>query len=140
MKSHQHEDEIRGLIAAWEQATAKGDVAALRELMAEDVVFLLPGQALMRGREACTAIFESAMRQHRITSRSDIQEVQVSGRWAWCWKILSVTATPHDGGPMKHQRGNTLTVLSKEPDGRWVVYRDANLLTGPDIPGAADRV
>jgi ketosteroid isomerase-like protein len=39
---------------------------------------------------------------------------------------INVTMTPPTGEP--NQRWRTLTILRKEPDGRWVLARDANLL------------
>ena len=41
---------------------------------------------------------------------------------------INVTMTPPDGPPL-HRAGYTLTILRKEPDGRWVVAHDANLLS-----------
>jgi len=37
--------------------------------------------------------------------------------------------TPLQGGSIMRRSGYTLTILRKEPDGRWVLYRDANTLT-----------
>jgi uncharacterized protein (TIGR02246 family) len=37
------EQEIRNLVATWMAATKAGDIERVLSLMAEDVVFLLPG-------------------------------------------------------------------------------------------------
>jgi hypothetical protein len=42
-------EQIRALTATWKSATAAGEFEKIRPLMADDVVFLLPGQAPMRG-------------------------------------------------------------------------------------------
>jgi ketosteroid isomerase-like protein len=39
-----------------------------------------------------------------------------------------MTVTPPDSAPVQRS-GYTLTILRKEPDGRWRLIRDANLLT-----------
>jgi ketosteroid isomerase-like protein len=39
-----------------------------------------------------------------------------------------VTATPTEGGDAMRRAGPVLSVFRKEPDGRWVLFRDANLL------------
>jgi len=44
---------------------------------------------------------------------------------------IDMTITP-DGGAPVHRAGYTLTILRKEPDGRWVLARDANLVTRVD--------
>lgn len=46
---------IREVIATWMRASADGDLERVLSLMAEDAVFLVPGQAPMRGREAFAA-------------------------------------------------------------------------------------
>ena len=46
------ERSIRELIATWHQATAEGDIDGVLRLMADDVIFLTPGNPPMRGKEA----------------------------------------------------------------------------------------
>jgi uncharacterized protein (TIGR02246 family) len=58
---------------------------------------------------------------------SEIQEVQVLGDWAFLWSRLRVVATPPGGTPTE-RAGHTLTILRKE-NGRWLLARDANLLS-----------
>ncbi|MFN8059291.1 MAG: SgcJ/EcaC family oxidoreductase [Vicinamibacterales bacterium] len=125
----QDEIAIRRLIDRWQQATAGGDAAELRPLMHEDVVFLVAGQPAMRGRDACVAMFETVMAQFRISSASEVQEIEVSGDLAYCWARLRVTVTPTTGGGSIVRQGSTLTVFRRGADGGWVMFRDANLLT-----------
>jgi len=75
---------IRDLIATWQRATATGDLPQLLSLMAEDIVFLLPGQPPMRGRDAFAAGFQAALQHYRIDSSSEIQEIEIAGDWAYC--------------------------------------------------------
>ena len=78
---------IRDLLAACIGATANGAAAELRHLMADDVIFLTPGQAPLRGAAAFSASFEQA----RIEPSGAMQELQISGEWAYCWTHLEVT-------------------------------------------------
>jgi uncharacterized protein (TIGR02246 family) len=119
---------IRALVDTWLSASAAGDVDQVLQLMAEDVVFLIPGQPPMRGREAFAAGFKSVVQQFRMEARSDIQEIEVAGDWAYCWNHLTVTMSPlGGGGSAMHRSGYTLSILRKHA-GRWVIVRDANLL------------
>jgi len=59
---------------------------------------------------------------------NDIREIKVLGDWAYIRNHIAITMTPPGGTPVK-RAGWTLTLLRKEPDGRWVLARDANLLT-----------
>ena len=121
--------KIRELIADWQRATAAEDLPRVLEMMAEDAVFLLPGQPPMRGRDAFAAALRPALDRFRIESTSNIQEIQVAGDWAWCWNHLKVMLTPKSTGAPIRRLGYTLTVFRKKPDGRWALFRDANLVT-----------
>ena len=119
---------IRDLIGAWMKATREGDVSGILDLMSEDVVFLQAHQPVMRGRGAFAAGFKAGLERFKIDATSDIQEIQVAGAMAYCWNHLTVTITPHSGGPATSRSGNILSILRKESDGRWRLFRDANLL------------
>lgn len=123
------EIQIQAVIAEWMRASAAGDLDTILGLMAEDVVFLIAGKPPMRGRQAFAAGFRSMAGKVRIDGKSDIQEIQVAGDHAYCWNHLTVSITPVDGGVTQRREGNVLSVFRKEPDGRWVIWRDANLIT-----------
>jgi uncharacterized protein (TIGR02246 family) len=122
------EQQIRDLVAMWIRATAAGDLHTVLGLMAEDVVFLQPGQPPMRGRESFAAASRAMEGKFRIEGKNEIQEIKISDGMAYCWTHLVVTVTPAMGGTPKRRSGHTLTVLRKEPAGNWVVIRDANML------------
>lgn len=123
------EQSIRELVAEWQKAAGAGDLSKLLNLMAEDVVFYVVGQPPMRGREAFAAAFRAAVQHVRIQSTATIEEIQVAGNFAHLANYLTVTMTPLQGGSIMRRSGYTLTILRKEPDGRWVLYRDSNMLT-----------
>jgi uncharacterized protein (TIGR02246 family) len=122
------EHAIRQLVATWHEATAAGDVSRVLPLMADDVVFLAPGHPPMRGRQAFEQGLRTLLRDHRISSSSEIQEIRISGEMAYCWSVLSVTITPLAQDSPNRRKGHVLTVLKKLPEGAWVVVRDANML------------
>jgi uncharacterized protein (TIGR02246 family) len=120
----QDEAQIREWLDRWWQATRAGDVDTVLELMADDVVFLTPGNEPFGKAE-----FEEAARNRsiKVDGKSEIEELEIADRWAWMRTHIEVTMTPTTGEP--HRRaGYTLSILRKGPDGRWVLARDANLL------------
>jgi uncharacterized protein (TIGR02246 family) len=125
------EQQIRELVATWMSATKAGDTASVLTLMTDDVVFLVAGQAPF-GKEKFAATMKGAPGTPRphVEGNSEIQEIQVSGDLAYLWSRLTVVATPPSGKPVK-RAGHTLTVLRKT-GGRWLLARDANLLTPAD--------
>jgi uncharacterized protein (TIGR02246 family) len=120
------EQAIRELIATWLSASKAGDTEKVLSLMADDVVFLVPGQPPMHGR-ATFAAGQSAMAQVEMDATSEIQEIKVLGDWAYLWTKLTVVVTPKNGGPSVMRAGHTLSILQKQY-GRWLVTRDANML------------
>jgi len=125
---HADEQAIRDLVTNWLRATIAGDLPRLLALMAEDVVFLAPGQPPLRGKEAFATAFNAALQRVRIDASSEIQEVRVEGGMAYCWNQFVVTTTPLNGGPAQRRKGYTLTILRKTRLGNWVLTRDANML------------
>jgi uncharacterized protein (TIGR02246 family) len=121
------EDEraIRNLVDTWMSATRNGDIETVLNLMADDVLFMVPGHNPF-GREAFAAASRGMMNV-RFEGRSDIEELKVLGNWAYLRNHIDMTITPEQGAPV-HRAGYTLTILRKQEDGRWVLARDANLV------------
>jgi len=120
------ERAIRDLVDTWMKASQAGDTATVLSLMADDVVFMVPGQEPF-GKGAF-AKASGGMKDAKMEGASEIREIKVLGDWAYIRNHIAITMTPPGGAPVK-RAGWTLTLLRKEPDGRWVLARDANLLT-----------
>lgn len=123
------EQQIRDLIATWMSATRAGDLATVLSLMTEDVVFLVPGAPPFGKQKFAATMTPPAptIPMPRFDGRSEIQEIRVIGDWAFMWTRLTVEVTTPDGKTMK-RAGHTLSVLQKVA-GRWLLARDANMLT-----------
>jgi uncharacterized protein (TIGR02246 family) len=123
-----HDDEraIRALIETWMAASKSGDTAKVLSLMTDDAVFMVPGHEAF-GKEAFAAASKDQAGM-AIDGSSDIREIKVLGDWAYLRNHLTVTMTPSGGEPIR-RAGYTLTILTKTSDGRWLLARDANLLT-----------
>jgi uncharacterized protein (TIGR02246 family) len=122
------EEAIRSLVATWMEASSRNELERVLELMAEDVVFIGAGRPPMRGRAAFAAASRAQTARGRIEGRVEVQEVRVFGQWAYCWNELTVTKYGAEGEAPLRLRGPALSILRKEPDGRWVIYRDANMV------------
>src|SRR4051812_17087352 len=102
------EQAIRDLVDKWLAASRSGDLPTVLSLMADDVVFMVPGQEPF-GKEAFAANSQK-MKDIRIEGTSEIKELKVLGDWAWMRNRLKVTITPPNGTP-KIRSGYTLTIL-----------------------------
>jgi uncharacterized protein (TIGR02246 family) len=120
------ERAIRELVDTWMAASRAGDVETVLGLMADDVLFVVAGREPF-GKDEFRAQSE-AMRGIRMDGVAEIREIEVLGDWAWIRNHIDLTVTPPGGEP-KHRAGYTLTILRKASDGRWQLYRDANLVS-----------
>lgn len=126
MTASPDEQAIRDLIDTWMRASRDGDTATVLSLMTDDVVFMVPGREPF-GKAAFAASSEG-MKNVAIDGRARIVELQVLGDSAYMRNHIDITVTPAGGSPA-HRSGYTLTILRKQPDGRWLLARDANLVS-----------
>lgn len=125
------EQKIRELVTDWMTATKNGEVDRLLELIADDAVFLQTGRPIMRKAGFARAITMFAGEQApEFEGKSEIQEIQIAGNWAFAWSNLSICVVPPGGAPIR-RAGYTLTVFEKQ-SGKWLLSRDANMLV--DVP------
>jgi uncharacterized protein (TIGR02246 family) len=122
------EPAIREVHSAWIDAVNAGDLDRLLSLMAGDVVFLSPGQAPC-GREEFPTGFSAAHRQFQVRCISKIEEVVVLGEIAYTLCKDSLSLTPRAGGEAMQLAGHRITLYRRQPDGRWLLARDAHTLT-----------
>lgn len=119
---------INEVVSLWHRATAAGDVDTVLSLMAEDAVFLVAGHPPIRGRNAFEQGLRGVLAGSRIESSSEVQEIEVSGDMAYCWNQLTVRVVLLADGEPTIRSGSALSIFRKEPNGSWVLVRDANLL------------
>jgi uncharacterized protein (TIGR02246 family) len=127
---------IREVHSTWIDAVNSGDLARLLPLMADDVVFLNPGQPPV-GRDGFAASFLAAHRQVRVRCRSALEEVVVVGEVAYTRSRDALSVTPHAGGEAARFAGHRITVYRRQPDGRWLLARDAHTLSPAAEPPSA---
>jgi uncharacterized protein (TIGR02246 family) len=125
------EQAIRELVDTWLEASKKGDLATMRNLLADDVLFITPGREPF-GKEAFAGRDEQ-MKDTNMEATIDIKEIEVVGEWAWMRSFLRVIFTQPGEEPAPHS-GHILTILHKNPAGKWVIKRDANFVT-PETTG-----
>jgi uncharacterized protein (TIGR02246 family) len=131
------EQEIRHVMDEWRRLTAQGDLDGLLALTTFDVVFLTPGNPPIRRKEFAEG-FRQVSAKARIESTQDVRDIRVSGDIAYAWSELSVVLTPNDGAGEKWENsGHVLSVFHRSGAGKWLLARDANLMTGAGKP---DRV
>jgi uncharacterized protein (TIGR02246 family) len=122
------ERRVREVHSTWIGAVNAGDLTRLLTLMADDVVFLNPGQAPF-GRDGFSAHFSAALRQNQIRCNSELEDVVVVGEVAYTWSRDTLSVTRRAGGEPTQLAGHRITVYRKQPDDRWLLARDAHTLS-----------
>jgi len=105
------EREIRTVHSIWIDAVNAGDLARLLTLVAEDIVFLSPGQAPF-GRQGFSSNFMAAHQQMQICCTSELEEVVVVGEVAYTRSRDALSVTPRAGGKEAQLAGHRMTVSS----------------------------
>jgi uncharacterized protein (TIGR02246 family) len=122
------EQAIREVHSTWIDAVNAGDLARLLVMTTDDVMFLNPGEESI-GRDGFSTKFPVAHRQLRICCVSELEEVVVAGEVAYTRSRDSLAVSPRAGGEETRLAGDRMTIYRKQPDGRWLLARDANVLS-----------
>jgi len=121
------EQAIRVWLGDWLRASAKGDSETRLSMLSDDMLFLVPGQPPF-GKREFKAAWDGPMKGARIECKAELEECLVSGNLACTRTRLAVAVTAQEGKTSRAS-GYTLSCFRKQPDGRWLLARDANLLT-----------
>src|SRR5262245_23368168 len=109
------EREIRQLVSTWMSATQAGDIDTVLSLMPGDAGSHVTGRPSVRKTDvAAAAKPQAGADAPKFDGRSDIQEIQVLGEWAFMWTKLKVVVAPPGGAPPIARSGYTLSVLRKQ--------------------------
>jgi uncharacterized protein (TIGR02246 family) len=121
------EEEIQELVEKWMAATKAGDTETVLSLMSDDAVFLVAGRPPFGKEEFQQSARKQAESNVYFDGKSEIVELKVIDDWAFMISKLSVI-TDQPGSPQIKRSGHTLTLFNKQ-SGKWLLARDANLLT-----------
>lgn len=119
------EKAIRDLVDKWMSASKAGDVATVLGLMADDIIFTVPGREPF-GKKVF-AENSKAMAGVKFEGSTEIVELQIVGDWAWVRNRIKVAITL-PSGETRRQSGYTLSILTRDANGKWLLKRDANCL------------
>jgi uncharacterized protein (TIGR02246 family) len=119
------EDAIRNTIGEWLKATKNGDSSTLASILDDDVLFVVPGRPPFGKKD----FFAGDLgKPFRFESKVDIREVVVHGDWALTRVDLAIEITVAEGAAPMKLAGPTMSVWRRMTDGRWAIWRDANMV------------
>ena len=117
------------------KASASGDFAALRALVADDAVMLPPGGAPQRGAKDFDAAFQrmsSGPKTHEVIEyRLDFEEVKIFGNHAVEWGAIRGATREIATGRVIQSEYHVMRMLRRQPNGSWKVWRSIWTPGGP---------
>ena len=121
---------ILELLDRWRRAESARDIHALLTLLDDDIVFLPSSVPPIQGVEAVGEMYRAYFPLYReITHEATIEELRISGPWAFLWGSDELRMTPASGGDQIHRKGMGLSILKRQPDGSWRFWRGINNIT-----------
>jgi uncharacterized protein (TIGR02246 family) len=124
------ERQIRDLVDSWMAASKARDIEGVLALMTDDVIFMTPGRPPFGKLEF--AADSERMSDVEVDGRSDVEEIGIFGDTAFIRNHIQISLTKAGDGP-KRKSGYAMSILRKQPDGRWRLARDANLVVPEEI-------
>ncbi len=119
---------IRSVFQSWYRAMEGGDIAGLLLLVTPDVIVKAPGSPPIIGRSALGKALSTFLEAYSETVNYEVEEVEVSGQLAFARISERATILPRSGESASSINGMHLTILRRQPDGRWLVARDVSSL------------
>lgn len=124
------EKAIRDCIASWVRAAEASDYEGVFRLITEDAVMLIAGLPPFTSRQQYADFVLKAVRPgRRFKVAIDIHEVVVNGDWAHVWAHERSAVIRQDDAPVQRASGESLNILRRGADGKWLVAVAANMMT-----------
>jgi len=109
----------------YESSLIAGDVDRWAEQWAEDGVQMPPGQVPRVGKAEIKSKVGEALAAYQYTEFVITnQEVEAADGWGYARGLYTGTFVPKAGGEEVTIDGKYMTILQKQSDGTWKIYRD----------------
>ncbi|MFC2126034.1 YybH family protein [Bacteroidota bacterium] len=119
------EESIRKMFSEWEALGEKGDMNFMN-YYTDDAIWMNPGSIKDVTKEEAYPIYESFLKDYRFDQEITIHEIQICDKWAYVRSTADGWLLPKEGVEKDSMRAISrhLTIVKKQPDGSWKVYRD----------------
>jgi uncharacterized protein (TIGR02246 family) len=121
------EEDLRAIEAINQrdvQFALANDAARMMSQWTDDIVLLLPGVPILRGRSTIAeALGGEAASVENLEYVLDMEEVTVVGDHAFQWGTYSYSLRPRTGGEAVRTGGKIMRILQRQSDGSWKIHR-----------------
>jgi uncharacterized protein (TIGR02246 family) len=121
------ETDITAINELWNQyasAVTTGDLDLWISLWADNGIQMAPGAPAVIGKEQIWTKYESIFPQFSSKMTIKNEETRVAGDWAYARGTYTLSMTPKAGGETVFIDGKFLTILKRQVNGSWKIFRD----------------
>ena len=111
-----------------------GDIERWVQAWVDDGIQMPPGEPAVMGKPNILARNSAAFEPFDVNMSITNQEVVAAGGWAYARGVYEATLMPKVGGQEIPVDGKYMTILQKQPDGAWKIYRD---IFNSNVPSSA---
>jgi ketosteroid isomerase-like protein len=117
------------------KAALANNVEAIVSQWTDDFVVIPAAGPIVRGRSANAALAEQGKEQMLalvpVDYRVEMEEITVTGDYAFEWGTYRGAARPRAGGSEVTYSGKLLRILQRQPDGSWKMHRTMTTIDPP---------
>jgi uncharacterized protein (TIGR02246 family) len=120
-------DATRAVQDIWKEYSASlnaGDLERWLALWADDGIQMPPGEPALAGKERIRKRNSGLLDQFKLDMGIANEEVRVAGDWAFARGTYKASLIPKQGGAPVPINGKYMTILARQGDGSWKIYRD----------------
>ena len=118
---------IQTLVQQWCTAVEAGDVTAVMNLYADDIVRMPPDAPVIQGKQAIEEVYRGGFELFSIEVTWPVEgteEIIVADGWAFHLSEYFERFTPKAGGDTIEERGKIIEIIQQQPDGSWRFARE----------------
>jgi uncharacterized protein (TIGR02246 family) len=117
-------EAIKKVIPEINQAYSNQDYEFLASCYLENAVRMHPNIPALVGRDNIRANFKEALEKYEMQITNLIEDVRVTGDYAFVRGSATAKLTPKSGGDPIRGTSKWMTFLQRQPDGSWKIVSD----------------
>ena len=116
-------EAIKRMNNEWNTAWSNSDIDGILALWDNDGISMPPGSSPYIGKERIRARLQFLNKTTVENVSTNIEEIEVSGNWAFVRQTFKGTWIPKDGSESKNESSKEIMIFNKQSDGSWKIAR-----------------
>lgn len=112
---------VHDLFRRLDDTATAGDCGEWVPLITDDVLWMVPNQATLVGKDAVRTRLLSLCEQLDMEHISNVQEVEVAREWAFARGIFTFRLTAKAGGATTEETGKFISIFERQVDHSWKI-------------------